>query len=197
MKMRILGFAPLAALALISAPCAALPSNEGFGGEIWAARTAADLNLAVKTTKTERAAEKSKVAKKLPRRQAPGLYHGPYYGAPRCSYDEDGYEFDCDVNYLTLEGQVGWPFYASPLAKCVGGTWTLSSAAVVWGALPPGLWMNDQSQITGTPQGPGTWHFTVEFRGVTCAGSNYGNRIQYLTIKTGSPTHPPYPGSPQ
>lgn len=181
-------------LAGIAAPSGALPATGAAAGEDWSSEAATKAAGILKPAKEERLATEKRFATRRPRKEEPGLYHGPYYGSPRCSYDDDGYEYGCDINYLTLEAQVGWQFTTSPLAKCIPGPWSLSSVAVVWGSLPPGLWIDGNHSITGVPREQGTWHFTLEFRGVRCNNANYGDRIQYLTITTGTPTHPPYPG---
>jgi hypothetical protein len=49
------------------------------------------------------------------------------------------------------------------------GKWANTGAKVVAGELPPGLALEDGA-IAGAPTQVGTWHVTIGFTGVTCAG---------------------------
>lgn len=66
-------------------------------------------------------------------------------------------------------------------------SWGADSARVVSGKLPPGLKLEDDRRITGTPLGSGTWVADVVFTGLRCEGRNgktktYADRRVSVTI---------------
>jgi hypothetical protein len=92
-----------------------------------------------------------------------GLYGQPKYDSP-------------------MQGKVGLPFSKRPTAPCRGGHWN-THVNVATGALPPGLRLSGTT-IEGVPSRPGTWHFSVRFSSLTCAGKSYADVTQDVTIVT-------------
>lgn len=67
------------------------------------------------------------------------------------------------------------------------GSWGADSARVVSGKLPPGLKLEEDRRITGTPLGSGTWVADIVFTGLRCEGRNgktktYADRRVPVTI---------------
>jgi hypothetical protein len=92
-----------------------------------------------------------------------GLYGDPKYSSP-------------------MHGKVGLPFSQRPTAPCRGGSWS-ASVSIATGALPPGLRLSGTT-IEGVPERAGTWHFSVRFARLTCAGRSYADVSQNVTIVT-------------
>lgn len=101
----------------------------------------------------------------------PGLYRWPGYGNGRNEYES------------TLKGYVGLPFSKPARARCVGGRWSSEGVRIVTGALPPGLRFS-HSKIEGVPTRAGTWHLSIKFLNVRCAGKIYHPKPHILHITT-------------
>ncbi len=78
------------------------------------------------------------------------------------------------ITYHDTEGQVGHHMTAWPGAKCPGG-WNSDLPQIVSGSLPPGLSINDNSEIVGTPRQPGKWSVVLNFARVECQGASYSD----------------------
>ena len=94
-------------------------------------------------------------------------------------------------NYTTANATVGLPFEWRLTARCNTGTWSVDSATVSTGRLPPGLEIEPgYFRIVGVPTRAGSFSFQMAFRGISCPGSNYlpycDWNSNYTIVVTGS-----------
>jgi len=68
------------------------------------------------------------------------------------------------------------------------GSWHAAEATQVSGKLPPGMTLQSDQTISGTPAGSGVWQARIEISGIQCVGRNgktrnYGDRTLNVSIK--------------
>ena len=94
-------------------------------------------------------------------------------------------------NYTTANATVGLPFDWRLTARCNTGTWSVDSAVVNTGRLPPGLEIEPEYfRIVGVPTRAGSFSFQILLRGISCPGASYfayGDwSTSYTIVVTGS-----------
>lgn len=71
-----------------------------------------------------------------------------------------------------VDGKIGYPLSISgPRFDCPSG-WT-SNMSINSGTLPPGMSLNNNGDITGTPTERGHWIVTMKIDNITCGGHHY------------------------
>lgn len=95
-----------------------------------------------------------------------------------------------NIFYEPTNGTAELHMVMRPVTRDCPGKWSYSfeTGRVVSGKLPPGLKLEDNHSITGTPLGSGTWQADVAFTGLRCEGRNgktktYDDRAVRVTIK--------------
>jgi hypothetical protein len=91
-----------------------------------------------------------------------------------------------DAEALSKNVKLGARFSAPPQALCTydngrEARWTMSSAKIIKGDLPPGLTLED-GVIGGVPTKAGTFSATIELFNVVCAGKPYPGRTVDVLI---------------
>jgi hypothetical protein len=71
------------------------------------------------------------------------------------------------VNYRVIRGEVGRALSCGPQPPCESPK-VLAPARVDEGALPPGLMLNEDGTIGGTPAEPGEWHAMLRSARLQC-----------------------------
>lgn len=91
----------------------------------------------------------------------------------------DGHEGS--VEGVDIDGEVGYPlFVKGATANCEPTHEWNGSAEVILGALPPGLTLQDNFDITGIPTERGHWIVSIKLSDIQCDGSYYMGFTQQL-----------------
>jgi len=88
-----------------------------------------------------------------------------------------------------FHAKLGTKFFVKPVGQCTydngrDARWAMTGANIVSGDLPAGFTIEDGA-ISGTPKQAGSWTVTVEFSGVTCAGTKREPQRVDVTIVAG------------
>jgi hypothetical protein len=92
------------------------------------------------------------------------------------------------VNYEPSSGTALEHMVMQAVSSNCPGTWSASDARLASGRLPPGLRLESDHKITGTPDASGTWQAGIGFSGLSCKGRDgklqtYADRTVDVTIR--------------
>jgi hypothetical protein len=93
------------------------------------------------------------------------------------------------LNYRSIRGAVGYPLIAPSRAQCADPE-VLSPAMVEEGGLPPGITLQPDGLLTGTPTIAGYWHVMIRLARVQCGDKVYSDERMGLSFDIAEPPKP-------
>jgi hypothetical protein len=93
------------------------------------------------------------------------------------------------LNYRSIHGAVGYLLNAPSRAQCADPQ-VLSPAMVEEGGLPPGITLQPDGLLTGTPTIAGHWHAMIRLARVQCGDKVYSDERMGLNFDIAEPPNP-------
>ena len=93
------------------------------------------------------------------------------------------------INYRSIRGAVGYLLNAPSRAQCADPR-VLSGATVEGGDLPPGITLQPDGLLSGTPTTAGHWHAMIRLAHVQCGDEVYPDERVGLNFDIAEPPKP-------
>ncbi len=93
------------------------------------------------------------------------------------------------LNYRSIPGSVGYFLNVPSRVQCVDPQ-VLSPAMVEEGSLPPGVTLEPDGVLTGTPTSAGHWHAMIRLARVQCPDTVYPDDRMGLNFDIAAPRKP-------
>ena len=93
------------------------------------------------------------------------------------------------INYRSIRGAVGYRLSVPSRAQCADPR-VLTPAMVEGGELPPGITLQPDGLLSGTPTTAGHWHAMIRHAQVQCGDKVFPNERMSLNFEIAEPPKP-------